>query len=48
MPDLVLLVAGLMVLPAFLLFIILLLAMILAVLFDHTDSETEEDDDGEA
>ena len=50
MDYLVLLLAGLMVLPPFLLFIGLLLSMILSVFFDRNDNhaEGEEAGDGEA
>ena len=47
-----LIIVGLLVLPFFLLFVGLLLAVILSVFFDHADSagqhETREVDDGEA
>lgn len=49
MDYLVLLIAGIMVLPVFLLFIGLLLSMILSVFFDHNDSQVDDGvDDGEA
>lgn len=54
MDYLVLLLAGLMVLPPFLLFIGLLLSMILSVFFDHNDNHNdnhegeEEAGDGKA